>query len=50
MSKVSKTTRLEVAKRAGNHCEHCRLHEDDLFLSFEIDHIVALKHGGTDDL
>lgn len=50
MSKVSKTTRLEVAKRAGHHCEYCRLHEDDLFLSFEIDHIVALKHGGTDDL
>ncbi len=50
MSRISKTLRAEVAERANNRCEYCRLHEDDLFLAFEIDHIVAQKHGGSDDL
>ena len=50
MSKISKSTRLEVAKRANHRCEYCRLHEDDMFLSFELDHIIAQKHGGTDKI
>jgi 5-methylcytosine-specific restriction endonuclease McrA len=50
MSKISKAKRLKVAKRAHYRCEYCCLHEDDLFLSFELDHIIAIKHGGSDDL
>ena len=50
MSKISKAKRLKVAKRARYRCEYCCLHEDDLFLSFELDHIIAIKHGGSDDL
>lgn len=50
MSKISKSTRLEVAKRANHRCEYCHLHEEDMFLSFELDHIIAQKHGGTDGL
>lgn len=41
MSKISKSTRLEVAKRANHRCEYCHLHEEDMFLSFELDHIIA---------
>jgi 5-methylcytosine-specific restriction endonuclease McrA len=50
MSKISKAKRFKVAKRARYRCEYCCLHEDDLFLSFELDHIIAIKHGGSDDL
>jgi hypothetical protein len=39
-----------VRARAGQRCEYCRLHEDDLPLfSFHIEHILPKKHGGTDD-
>lgn len=38
--------RLLVAKRAQGYCEYCHLHEEDVFLSFQIDHIISLKHGG----
>jgi hypothetical protein len=35
--------------RAGQRCEYCRLHEEDLPLfPFHVEHIVAKKHGGTD--
>ena len=38
-----------VAKRAEYRCEYCRFHEEDLFFSFEIDHIAGLKHGGGNE-
>lgn len=38
-----------VAQRVEYRCEYCRFHADDLFLSFEIDHIVSLKHGGGNE-
>jgi hypothetical protein len=44
---ISDKTRLMVAQRAEFRCEYCRIHSADLFLSFEIDHIIALKHGGN---
>jgi HNH endonuclease len=47
---VSTATKLKVAIRAYHKCEYCRIHEDDLFISFHVDHIVALKHGGSSDL
>ncbi|WP_198424767.1 HNH endonuclease [Spirosoma endbachense] len=38
-----------VANRAEHRCEYCRFHEDDLFFSFEVDHIVSIKHGGGNE-
>jgi len=44
------STRALVRSRAARRCEYCRLHEDDLPLfPFHIEHIIARKHGGTDD-
>ena len=39
-----------VAQRAQNRCEYCRIHQDDMFIAFEIDHIIARKHGGGDEI
>lgn len=44
------SVRALVAQRAGSCCEYCRLHEEDMFLSFEIDHIASVKHGGGNEL
>lgn len=38
--------REQVAKRARGHCEYCRLPEERSVLPFEIEHIIAQKHGG----
>lgn len=38
--------RLLIANRAQRRCEYCQFHEEDSFLSFQIDHIISLKHGG----
>jgi hypothetical protein len=35
-----------VWKRARNRCEYCLLHQDNSRLTFEVDHIIAKKHGG----
>lgn len=35
-----------VWERAGGRCEYCQLHQDDLDLSFEVDHIIAEHHQG----
>src|ERR1700722_13107575 len=32
--------------RASNRCEYCQLHQDHSRLTFEVDHIIAKKHGG----
>lgn len=45
--------RADVAERAAFRCEYCRLPEDFGIYPFEVDHIVAIKHGGqttTDNL
>jgi len=42
--------RAFVRERAARRCEYCRLHEDDAgSLEFQVEHIVARQHGGTDD-
>ena len=44
------STRTLVRSRAGQRCEYCRLHEDDLPLfPFHVEHILPKKHGGTDE-
>jgi 5-methylcytosine-specific restriction endonuclease McrA len=43
-------TRELVRRRAGDCCEYCRLKQEDLpFAVFQVEHIVARKHGGDDD-
>lgn len=44
---ISEKTRHFVANRAKFRCEYCQIHSDDMFLSFEIDHVIPIKHGGT---
>lgn len=43
---IPDTLRLAVKRRANNCCEYCRLHQDDFFFPFEIDHILSVRHGG----
>ena len=47
---ISAKIRASVAQRANYQCEYCRFHEADFFLSFEIDHIISVKHGGGNEL
>ncbi len=47
---LNRKTRDAVAKRARFRCEYCLLHEDDAYFSFRIDHIISLKHGGSNEL
>ena len=43
-------TRALVRTRAGNRCEYCLIDQSHVELSHHIEHIIALKHGGSDDL
>jgi hypothetical protein len=47
---ISGKTREAVAQRANYKCEYCQVNSDDMFLSFELDHVIPLKHGGTNSL
>jgi hypothetical protein len=46
---VTSKQRQLVYARAGGCCEYCRVAESDRYSLFHIDHIIARKHGGTDD-
>ena len=39
-----------VARRAGHRCEYCRAPEAAFNFPFEVEHIVPIGRGGTDDL
>lgn len=42
--------RAFIRERAGHRCEYRRLHEnDDDFLGFHVEHVIAKQHGGRDD-
>lgn len=45
---ISGEQRRLVLERAGNCCEYCRVGEEDRLSFFHIDHIISVKHGGTD--
>src|SRR5262245_6835178 len=42
--------RKTVRQRAGNRCEYCRLRQEHTPFTLQIEHLVARKHGGSDDL
>ena len=46
---IPETVRRLVAERAGFKCEYCRLPQGVGGFSFEIDHIISIKHGGNSD-
>jgi hypothetical protein len=46
----SNQIRIVVASRAVYKCEYCLLPEKVSFYNFQIDHIISLKHGGTNDV
>jgi len=43
---IPENLRQLAAERAGHRCEYCRIRESDSFLSFQVDHVISLKHGG----
>ncbi|MBN8683018.1 MAG: HNH endonuclease [Chitinophagales bacterium] len=47
---ISDSLRQEVAFRANARCEYCLLPDSFAIYPFEIDHIIALKHGGDTSL
>lgn len=44
---INEDLRRLVATRADYLCEYCLIHKDDTFLGCEVDHIISLKHDGT---
>ena len=47
---ITTVQRQAVIQRAGKCCEYCRIESTDETSPFHIDHIIPLKHHGTDDL
>ena len=47
---VSDSVRNLVAKRANYCCEYCHIHQDDLVFTYQVDHIISLKHSGTNQI
>jgi len=50
MPDISAALRGEVRLRAGNRCEYCLTPEIVSLMGHEIDHIIAVKHGGQTGL
>ena len=50
MSEVGTRLRIEVRARAKGRCEYCRLPESVTLVPHEVDHIIAVKHGGETSL
>lgn len=49
MTYIPANLRRLVEERANFCCEYCQLPEQLSFFVHEVDHIIALKHGGTTD-
>lgn len=47
---ISVGLRREVEQRANFCCEYCKIHQDDMLLSHEIDHILPERHRGETSL
>ncbi len=47
---IPEMLRIEVVKRANHVREYCLFAQEDSFYSFQIDHIISLKHGGGTNL
>lgn len=49
-TRSSARIRQQVRRRAGGRCEYCLVHEEDSYVGYQLDHIIARKHGGTTTL
>ena len=47
MAYVSAALSQAVQARAGERCEYCHFPQALSFLAFEVEHVVAEKHGGA---
>jgi hypothetical protein len=47
LTHVPAALRQQVWVRAAGACEYCRIHEDEVFLPHEPDHVIAEQHGGA---
>jgi 5-methylcytosine-specific restriction endonuclease McrA len=45
-SSTEPALRVAVRQKAGGFCEYCRISERFTLAEHEIDHVIALKHGG----
>ncbi|BAY66645.1 hypothetical protein NIES22_68780 (plasmid) [Calothrix brevissima NIES-22] len=43
---ISTELRKLVISRASGRCEYCLIHQDYSIYTHEVDHIIAVKHGG----
>jgi 5-methylcytosine-specific restriction endonuclease McrA len=43
---ISAQLRKLVVNRASGRCEYCLIHQDFSIYTHEVDHIIAVKHGG----
>ncbi len=46
MAEINASLRAEVRSRAARRCEYCLIPEALTFVTHEVDHIIAAKHGG----
>lgn len=46
---VTEKQKQRVRDRAGNCCEYCRVSQSSRLTRFQIDHIIAVAHGGADE-
>jgi hypothetical protein len=46
---ITREQRDLIRERASNCCEYCRVAQDDRLSKFQIDHVIPVKHGGSDD-
>ncbi len=46
MTFIPTELRQSVINRASGYCEYCLLHQNFSIYNHEIDHIIAVKHGG----
>ena len=46
---VTNEQRKNIRKMAGDCCEYCRIAPSERLSKFQIDHIIATKHGGSDN-
>jgi len=45
-ARIPARVRAQVRRRARGRCEYCLIYEEDSYTGYQVDHIIARKHGG----
>jgi hypothetical protein len=45
---ISNAQRRQIRQQANDCCEYCRVSQSGSLARFHVDHIIAIKHGGSD--